>query len=297
MSQASTEIVRISGHAGTVPGAGLNREFRVSASWWTRPRASAAKRAKWRAWNGTDTRSAKPRFDNSYQTMPETAWNYWNLIKFNEHEREDGSMHAADAQRSVHALRGSGMPGGVSGGRGDRAVRERNRGFSGSALHRLRILHDRLPVQHSEIQSGGAKGFQMHFVQRPRVGGARTGVHQGVPDGLPAFRDEVGNEGTGGDAGGAAAHAVRIRGCGSLRSSGSGRNARDLRAARREESGAVWRTAEESAHSVFGAFVEGPLKWLGNLAMVGGLVGLALHYLRFGPKKEEPIPPDDRRPL
>jgi formate dehydrogenase iron-sulfur subunit len=24
--------------------------------------------------------------------MPETAWNYWNLIKFNEHEREDGSM-------------------------------------------------------------------------------------------------------------------------------------------------------------------------------------------------------------
>ena len=55
-------------------------------------------------WNGyafTDT-----VFDNSYQTMPETAWNYWNLIKFNEHEREDGSitllmrkdqcMHCAD---------------------------------------------------------------------------------------------------------------------------------------------------------------------------------------------------------
>ena len=29
MSQASTEIIRISGHAGTVPGAGLDREFRV----------------------------------------------------------------------------------------------------------------------------------------------------------------------------------------------------------------------------------------------------------------------------
>src|SRR5260370_17930450 len=24
--------------------------------------------------------------------MPETAWNYWNLIKFNEHEREDGTL-------------------------------------------------------------------------------------------------------------------------------------------------------------------------------------------------------------
>ena len=55
-------------------------------------------------WNGyTFTETV---FDNSYQTMPETAWNYWNLIKFNEHEREDGSvtllmrkdqcMHCAD---------------------------------------------------------------------------------------------------------------------------------------------------------------------------------------------------------
>jgi hypothetical protein len=37
---------------------------------------------------------------------------------------------------------------------------------------------------------------------------------------------------------------------------------------------------------------KGPLKWLGNVAMVGGIVGMALHYMRFGPKKEEPIPPD-----
>jgi hypothetical protein len=29
------------------------------------------------------------------------------------------------------------------------------------------------------------------------------------------------------------------------------------------------------------------------LAMVGGLLGLALHYMRFGPKKEEQIPPND----
>jgi len=30
-----------------------------------------------------------------------------------------------------------------------------------------------------------------------------------------------------------------------------------------------------------------PLKWIGNLAIVGGLMGLAVHYLRFGPKSEE----------
>ena len=45
-------------------------------------------------------------FDNTYQTMPDTEWNYWNLIKFNEDEHSDGSfawlmrkhqcMHCAD---------------------------------------------------------------------------------------------------------------------------------------------------------------------------------------------------------
>ena len=45
-------------------------------------------------------------FDNTYQTMPDTNWNYWNLIKFNEVSSDDGSfqwlmrkhqcMHCAD---------------------------------------------------------------------------------------------------------------------------------------------------------------------------------------------------------
>jgi hypothetical protein len=30
-----------------------------------------------------------------------------------------------------------------------------------------------------------------------------------------------------------------------------------------------------------------PLKWLGNLAMIGGLLGLFGHYLRFGPKERK----------
>jgi formate dehydrogenase beta subunit len=31
-------------------------------------------------------------FDNTYQTMPATTWNYWNLIKFNEDQRGDGTL-------------------------------------------------------------------------------------------------------------------------------------------------------------------------------------------------------------
>ena len=36
-----------------------------------------------------------------------------------------------------------------------------------------------------------------------------------------------------------------------------------------------------------------PLKWLGNLAIIGGLVGVFVHYLRFGPKI---VPPDEEKP-
>ena len=41
-------------------------------------------------WN--DLPFGKTVFDNSYQTMPDTRWDYWNLILFNEHEQENGDM-------------------------------------------------------------------------------------------------------------------------------------------------------------------------------------------------------------
>jgi hypothetical protein len=37
---------------------------------------------------------------------------------------------------------------------------------------------------------------------------------------------------------------------------------------------------------------KGPLKWIGNFAMAAGIIGVAAHYVRFGPKEVEPLPPD-----
>ena len=34
-------------------------------------------------------------------------------------------------------------------------------------------------------------------------------------------------------------------------------------------------------------FWKGPAKWVGNFAMLFGIVGVTLHYLRFGPKEVE----------
>ena len=110
MSQASTEIVRISGHAGSVPGAGLNREFTVCKLVDTTTcigcKACEVACLEWNGYTFTET-----TFDNTYQTMPETAWNCR---------------------------------------------------LSGSQLHRLRLLHHGLSLQHPKVQSQGAKGLQMH---------------------------------------------------------------------------------------------------------------------------------------
>src|SRR5271168_4177753 len=91
MSQATLQIVKISGHAGPVPGAGVERAEQVCKLVDTTTcigcKACEVACLEWNGYTFTET-----VFDNSYQTMPETAWNYWNLIKFNEHERADGSM-------------------------------------------------------------------------------------------------------------------------------------------------------------------------------------------------------------
>jgi len=86
MSQATLAISRISGHAGTAPGAGVERDYQVCKLVDTTTcigcKACEVACLEWNGYTFTDT-----VFDNSYQTMPETQWNYWNLIKFNEHER------------------------------------------------------------------------------------------------------------------------------------------------------------------------------------------------------------------
>src|SRR5437899_8040199 len=91
MSQATLEVRRISGHAGPAPGAGVKREYEVCKLIDTTTcigfKACEVACLEWNGYTFSET-----TFNNSYQTMPETAWNYWNLIKFNEHQREDGSL-------------------------------------------------------------------------------------------------------------------------------------------------------------------------------------------------------------
>src|SRR4029077_2316364 len=131
-----------------------------------------------------------------------------------------------------------------------RAVRQRHRRFPAGPVHRLRLLHHRLPVQHPEVQPGNAQGVQVHALLRTRRRGAGARLHQGVPHRLPALRHQGGDARAGRGPGGAAPQGVGLRPRRGLRPSGGPWHPRPLRPARRHQPGSLRRPAVESARSL-----------------------------------------------
>ena len=94
---------------GTVPGEGTQREEQV-AKLIDITTCIGCKACEVACLEWNDLPFRETIFDNTYQTMPDMAWNYWNLIRFNEHAARRRHVAVADAQRSVHALRRPGLP-------------------------------------------------------------------------------------------------------------------------------------------------------------------------------------------
>jgi len=102
MSNGQLEIKAISGHRGGTPGGGeydqpngkkhtgATRDYDVCKLVdVTTCIGCKACEVACLEWNGYEFRETT--FNDTYQTMPDTAWNFWNLIKFNEVEK-DGEM-------------------------------------------------------------------------------------------------------------------------------------------------------------------------------------------------------------
>jgi formate dehydrogenase iron-sulfur subunit len=91
MSTGTLQIRAISGHSGSVPGRGMHREEEV-CKYIDVTTCIGCKACEVACVEWNDMPFRETTFDNTYQTMPSTAWNYWNLIKFNEHPRDDGTL-------------------------------------------------------------------------------------------------------------------------------------------------------------------------------------------------------------
>jgi formate dehydrogenase beta subunit len=91
MPSGTLQIKAISGHVGPVPGAGTQREEEL-CKYIDTTTCIGCKACEVACVEWNDMPFQTTSFDNTYQTMPSTDWNYWNLIKFNEHRREDGTQ-------------------------------------------------------------------------------------------------------------------------------------------------------------------------------------------------------------
>src|SRR5258706_15222024 len=89
-STGALQIKAISGHAGPVPGRDAQREEAGGVCKYidvTTCIGCKACEVAWVEWNRYPFQDTT--FDNTYQTMPDTRWNYFNLIRVNEHQFPD----------------------------------------------------------------------------------------------------------------------------------------------------------------------------------------------------------------
>jgi formate dehydrogenase iron-sulfur subunit len=296
MSQASTELIRISGHAGPVPGAGVNREYQVCKLVDTTTcigcKACEVACLEWNGYPYTET-----SFDNSYQTMPETAWNYWNLIKFNEHEDPDhGLMLLMRKDQCMHCE----DPGCLAACPAEGAIVQYANGivdFQEANCIGCGYCMTGCPFNIPKFSPRARKVFKCTLCNDRVSTGLEPACIKACPTGCLHFgsKDDMKDI--------AETRAEQLRTQSGFADAGvydppgvGGTHViYVLHDAKNPELYGCLPKDPRIPWSV--QLWKKPLKWLGNAAMIGGILGLAIHYLRFGPKKEEPIAPENgRRP-
>ena len=286
MSQAPLEIKRISGHPGPVTGEGVKREEQVCKLVDnTTCIGCKACEVACVEWNGYQF--AETVFNNTYQTMPETAWNYWNLIKFNEHEREDGSlmllmrkdqcMHCAD-------------PGCLAACPADGAIVQYANGivdFQQDRCIGCGYCMTGCPFNIPKFNPNNRKVFKCTLCSDRVSEGLEPACFKACPTGCLHFgtKDDMKEL--------AETRARQLRDNYGLEKAGvydpPGVGG----------TGVVYVLHDVTNPEAYGGLPKdphiprvvrlwkGPAKWIGNLAMFLGVVGVTLHYLRYGAKQVE----------
>jgi formate dehydrogenase beta subunit len=284
LSRSTLRVQKISGHAGTVPGEGTQRQQQVAKLIDTTTCIGCkACEVACLEWNDLPFRETV--FDNTYQTMPETAWNYWNLIRFNEHTREDGTfqwlmrkdqcMHCAD-------------PGCLAACPADSAIVQYQNGivdFQQEYCIGCQYCVTGCPFNIPKFNPQTKKMFKCTLCTDRVSQGLEPACIKSCPTGCLHF-------GTKDDMTELAESRAR-----QLREHGGHKNAGVYDPAGVGGTSVIYVLHDITNPEAYGSLPSNPrvplsvriwkkpLKWLGNIAMLGGLVGVTLHYLRFGPKR------------
>ena len=286
MSNGNLEIKAISGHRGGTPGKGVSRDYDVCKLVDTTTCIGCkACEVACLEWNGYEFRDTT--FDNTYQTMPETAWNFWNLIKFNEVETEGGLQWLMRKDQCMHCEE----PGCLIACPADGAIVQYTNGIvdfnqancigcqycvtgcpfnipkfneATKKVYKCTLCSDRVGVglEPACIKScpTGCLHFgskeDMKFEAEKRVAQLHSNGHTDA-----GVYDPSGVQGT---------HVIYV-----------------LDDAKHPER--YGGLPADPRVPVFVKLWKGPLKWIGGIGMVAGVLGVFMHYVRFGPKEVDKV--------
>jgi formate dehydrogenase beta subunit len=222
-------------------------------------------------------------YGGTYQTLPDLAPNFWNLIKFHEREESDGFLWLMAKYQCMHCvdpgcLRACPAPGAI--------VQLANGIVDFQSEHCIGCGYcmTGCPFDVPKLDSR-TKKVQKCTLCNDRVSvGLEPACIKACPTNCLSF-------GTRED----------------LLAKAEAR-AEQLRADGRKEAGVYNPAGVSGTHVVYVlahadhpehyglprdpkipwtvSLWKGPLKWLGNLALLGGIVGTVFHYLRYGPWKD-----------
>ena len=298
MSNGNLEIRAISAHKGGTPGggeyrqpdgstrAGASRDYDVCKLIDTTTCIGCkACEVACVEWNGYEFRETT--FDNTYQTMPETAWNFWNLIKFNEVETDGGLQWLMRKDQCMHCEE----PGCLIACPADGAIVQYTNGIvdfnqancigcqycvtgcpfnipkfneATKKVYKCTLCSDRVgaglePACIKSCPTGclhfGSKE-DMKFEAEKRVNQLKANGHADA-----GVYDPSGVQGT---------HVIYV-----------------LNDAKHPEN--YGGLPADPRVPVFVKLWKGPLKWLGGIGMVAGVFGVFMHYIRFGPKEVDKV--------
>jgi formate dehydrogenase beta subunit len=289
MANGPLQIKAISGHAGTVPGKNTSRDYDVCKLIdVTTCIGCKACEVACLEWNGYPFRETV--FDNTYQTMPDTEWNYYNLIRFNEFTDENGNfswlmrkdqcMHCAD-------------PGCLRACPADGAIVQYTNGivdFQQEHCIGCQYCVTGCPFNIPKFNKETKKVHKCTLCS-DRVGaGLEPACIKACPTGCLHFgtKDDMKDL--------AETRAVQ------LREHTSHKDAGVYDPAGVSGTHVIYVLHDINHPERYGGLPKdprvpwmvriwkGPLKWVGSLAMAAGIAGVAAHYMRFGPKEVEPEP-------
>jgi formate dehydrogenase iron-sulfur subunit len=288
MSTGTLQIKAISGHAGAAAGKGAQREEAegvcklVDVTTCIGCKACEVACVEWNAYPFRET-----TFNNTYQTMPDTEWNYYNLIRFNEHQFADGSfgwlmrkdqcMHCAD-------------PGCLRACPADGAIVQYTNGivdFHQENCIGCQYCLTGCPFNIPKFNSETKKVFKCTLCSDRVNVGLEPACIKACPTGCLHFGTKVDMK-----------ELAETR-ASQLREHTSHKNAGVYDPQGVGGTHVIYVLHDIRNPEAYGGLPanpripllvrlwKGPLKWIGSLAMAGGVLGVALHYLRYGPKKEE----------